>query len=108
MQKYCRGPRPPAPEGRTLKAGIVATPSRAVASGGARGSEETVALRLSADPVSEGEDPQALEMDYQIAAAASLLYQYGYDFDWEQVTPEQQDIYHTMIGRLLRSIEEVD
>ena len=84
------------------------SPNGAETTGGARGSEEAFVLRLPVDQVPDDVDSQAYEMDHQIAAAASLLYQYGYDFDWEQLTPDQQDIYHSMIGRLLQSIEEVD
>ena len=65
-------------------------------------------LRLPSEHASDSEESEAHEMDYQIAGAASLLYQYGYVFDWEQLTATQQHIYHGMIGRLLRSIEEVD
>ena len=64
-------------------------------------------LVLPADPESDGKR-ESFPMDHQVASAACLLYQYGYRFDWEQLTTRQQDIYHGMIGRLLRSIEEVD
>ena len=65
-----------------------------------------IAYEGASEQDDEGTAPH--DMDFQIAAAASLLYQYGYDFDWEQMTEVQQDIYHGMIGRLLRTIEEVD
>ena len=74
----------------------------------ARGSQEPFVLRLQEDPPLGAEQAAAFDMDYQVAAAACLLYQYGYAFDWEQMTADQQDIYHGMIGRLLRTIEEVD
>ena len=42
-------------------------------------------LVLPADSESDGEE-ESFPMDHQVASAACLLYQYGYRFDWEQLT----------------------
>ena len=65
-------------------------------------------LRLTDDASSDSEESGIYEMDFQIAAAACMLYQYNYNFDWEQLSQNQQEIYHGMIGRLLQSLSEVD
>ena len=73
-----------------------------------QGGEAPNAVPLVLDADQSSDDESALPMDFQIASAAFLLHQYGYQFDWEQLTHRQQDIYHGMVGRLRRSIEDVD
>ena len=63
-------------------------------------------VRLEASSDEESDGPT--ELDRQAAGAAFFLYQMGYEFNWEQMSPVQQDLYHSHVGRLLRSIEEVD
>ena len=63
-------------------------------------------VRLEASSDEESDGPT--ELDRQAAGAAFFLYQMGYEFNWEQMSPVQQDLYHSHVGRLLRSIQEVD
>ena len=47
-------------------------------------------LRLTDDASSDSEESGIYEMDFQIAAAACMLYQYNYNFDWGQLSQNQQ------------------
>ena len=48
------------------------------------------------------------EHDHHIAQAALVLFTQNLQFDWEQLTPSQQDIYHGMVGRYLQSTDGLD
>ena len=48
------------------------------------------------------------EHDYHVAQAAFVLYMEHLNFDWEQLSPNQQFLYHGMVGRYLQNIDEVD
>ena len=48
------------------------------------------------------------EHDGHVAEAAFVLWLEGLNFDWTQLTPNQQDHYHTMVGRYLQNLKDVD
>ena len=60
------------------------------------------------DPIGQVQDNEPSALDISIAQAAFLLYQHNFHFDWEQLTPIQQDIYHGLVGRWLQQVHEVD
>ena len=66
--------------------------------------EEAGVLRVIADE----DDDETDELDFQVAQAAFLLWQNGFNFDWEQLTEAQQDIYHGLVGEWLTRVHEVD
>ena len=48
------------------------------------------------------------EHDHHIAQAAFVLFTEGLQFDWEQMSMNQQDLYHAMVGRYLRNLHDKD
>ena len=60
------------------------------------------------DPTTMGGAVEVTPHDQAIVQAAFTLYLEGYEFDWQQLKPEQQGLYHSIIGEHLRSLHEVD
>ena len=48
------------------------------------------------------------EHDSHVAQAAFFLWMEHYEFQWEQMTENQQNLYHGMIGRYLQSMHNDD
>ena len=55
-----------------------------------------------------GQPSEPSEHDIAIAQAAFFLYQNNLQFDWEQLSEEQQDVYHSLVGQWIANIHEVD
>ena len=69
------------------------------------------AARGSMDPMPDehaSSDSEPTEYDWAIARAAFTLYQADMQFDWEQLSESQQQIYHSLVGRMLQELQEVD
>ena len=44
------------------------------------------------------------EHDHHVAQAAFVLFVEGFRFDWEQMSENQQELYHGMVGRYLQNL----
>ena len=59
-------------------------------------------------PASSSEVPSLTPHDYVIVEAAVTLLLEGYQFDWQQLNPEQKELYHARVGQYMCSLHEVD
>ena len=59
------------------------------------------------EPESEG-SADWQEHDHHIAQAAFVVFVEGFQFDWEQLSETQQDIYHGMVGRYPQNLHQDD
>ena len=56
----------------------------------------------------EGEISDMQRHDQIVAEAVFTLYLEGYDFDVQQLSSEQLELFHSMVGRYMSSLHEVD
>ena len=59
--------------------------------------------------IEDAEEPSDMQIhDQTVAEAVFTLYLEGYDFDVQQLSPEQLQLYHEMVGQYMCSLHEVD